>query len=602
MIYILSENKTKSFHLCWFCLIFDSVSSLFVFACCMNVIVLLCMKIESLMSQHDCTMQWPRTRKEKLILHCTVSANQPDAVFTVLDWHEKCCSAIKKELDSIRCGKLNVLSQIWQQLKEAVSKGRNYGTDEMLIHWDDNTSTVFFSGFHSVVDKFEKEVSMIVTGLEDELKKKTQQVTDKFKLKPHQKRLLEMKDFAKTTSSAKCTVTISKDEVVFVGEAAEVVTVRTSMLKLLSGVTLRTLGQKSSAFLTVLGKEQVESRITQSLLKKKVFATYEIQDQEANVYSFSDKEAAEASKIIKAEVVEKKIPVSPNGRACLTSSEWQQFLLDIGKLGKPAAVCQEGSSIVVVTVAEEMQALESKVNNFVDRNTVEKEFVSMSAGVVDVLQKYAAADVDQIKRSFNKHSADIRFISSASQMGCEIIATSSGMMKVTEAIKALENNVKKKEHKVDTPLYAKFLRSPTTRVSIDGIAGRNQVSVKFPEEMKTSMRSSKRPPPRTVYEVTVGKSKTIRLIAGDITQHAADVIVNAANSRLEHGSGVAGGIARLGMITGRICRRQHCRYCFYSRADFWVFRPAGATRCNDQGEIWHAGANRRSAPTCQISP
>ena len=32
------------------------------------------------------------------------------------------------------------------------------------------------------------------------------------------------------------------------------------------------------------------------------------------------------------------------------------------------------------------------------------------------------------------------------------------------------------------------------------------------------------------------------------------------------------------------------RYCFYSRADFRVFRPAGATRCTDQGEIWHGGA------------
>ena len=40
-------------------------------------------------------------------------------------------------------------------------------------------------------------------------------------------------------------------------------------------------------------------------------------------------------------------------------------------------------------------------------------------------------------------------------------------------------------------------------------------------------------------------------------------------------------------IPGMICRRQLCRYCFYSRAVFLVFRPAGAIRCNDQGEIWH---------------
>jgi len=47
---------------------------------------------------------------------------------------------------------------------------------------------------------------------------------------------------------------------------------------------------------------------------------------------------------------------------------------------------------------------------------------------------------------------------------------------------------------------------------------------------------------------------------------------------------------------------QLCPYCFYSRANFRVFRPAGAKRCTDKGEIWHGGADRRSASPCQISP
>ena len=48
------------------------------------------------------------------------------------------------------------------------------------------------------------------------------------------------------------------------------------------------------------------------------------------------------------------------------------------------------------------------------------------------------------------------------------------------------------------------------------------------------------------------------------------------------------------IFTGRICRRQLCRYCFYSRAYFGFFRPTGATCCTDQGEIWHGGAVRSS--------
>jgi len=40
--------------------------------------------------------------------------------------------------------------------------------------------------------------------------------------------------------------------------------------------------------------------------------------------------------------------------------------------------------------------------------------------------------------------------------------------------------------------------------------------------------------------------------------------------------------------------KQTCRYCFYSWADFWLFRPTA--------EIWQGGADRGSAPPCQISP
>ena len=55
-----------------------------------------------------------------------------------------------------------------------------------------------------------------------------------------------------------------------------------------------------------------------------------------------------------------------------------------------------------------------------------------------------------------------------------------------------------------------------------------------------------------------------------------------------------------------VINRQHCAQrkvpVIYSEADFEDFRPAGATRCTDGGEIWHGGGDRRSPPPCQISP
>ena len=47
---------------------------------------------------------------------------------------------------------------------------------------------------------------------------------------------------------------------------------------------------------------------------------------------------------------------------------------------------------------------------------------------------------------------------------------------------------------------------------------------------------------------------------------------------------------------------QTCRYLVYSEADFEVFRPAGATRCTDGGEIWHGGGDRRPLLHAKFHP
>jgi len=45
------------------------------------------------------------------------------------------------------------------------------------------------------------------------------------------------------------------------------------------------------------------------------------------------------------------------------------------------------------------------------------------------------------------------------------------------------------------------------------------------------------------------------------------------------------------LLPAALREAQTCRYLVYSEANFEVFRPAGATRCTDGGEIWHGGAS-----------
>jgi O-acetyl-ADP-ribose deacetylase len=49
-----------------------------------------------------------------------------------------------------------------------------------------------------------------------------------------------------------------------------------------------------------------------------------------------------------------------------------------------------------------------------------------------------------------------------------------------------------------------------------------------------------------VNKIHLTNKKILRLVYGDITERDVDVIVNAANSHLKHGGGVAAAIVRKG--------------------------------------------------------
>jgi O-acetyl-ADP-ribose deacetylase len=80
----------------------------------------------------------------------------------------------------------------------------------------------------------------------------------------------------------------------------------------------------------------------------------------------------------------------------------------------------------------------------------------------------------------------------------------------------------------------------------------------------------------TIDELRLYNDKTIRLVKGDITERNVDVIVNAANSHLKHGAGVAGAIVRKG---GSIIQEESNKIG-YVQVGSAVITTSGKLPCN----------------------
>ena len=76
---------------------------------------------------------------------------------------------------------------------------------------------------------------------------------------------------------------------------------------------------------------------------------------------------------------------------------------------------------------------------------------------------------------------------------------------------------------------------------------------------------------KILKELVLPNGKVVKVVLGDITEEETDAIVNAANSHLKHGGGVAGAIVRKG---GKIIQEESDRigYCPVGKA---VYTSAG---------------------------
>jgi len=94
----------------------------------------------------------------------------------------------------------------------------------------------------------------------------------------------------------------------------------------------------------------------------------------------------------------------------------------------------------------------------------------------------------------------------------------------------------------------RFLQKPQSRDTVSGIATKHRAIVKYSDEQDTSPEEAKGeqrsglgfPTVHSHFAMATGRSdQAIKLVVGDITKHRVDVMINAANEKLEHYGGVA---------------------------------------------------------------
>ena len=427
--------------------------------------------------------------------------------------------------------------------------GFKFVPEELMVHWDDADSIVYVCGLVAKVDGFLNFLRQTETTIEEQLAKLKQRIEEKFSLKPHQIFLLKTFGAGSEYAGKGVEVKMVDNEVVLVGQLKDVQQVKLDILQRASSTTSSSFQCWSAAVRRLVEKPDVKRYFHGLLKNANLEAALDIGDGEVTVHAFNQSHVQKALQLVKGEVREATVTVHKRSVGFFRSRQWNEFLADAAKEFKLADVAVSDCTITITAVNQVEQPLEKKVKEFLDSNVEVRDFFPMKPAVVKLLRDIEMDKINRLRQQMKSFKMDVQF---EGDSGCHLSVVLGGLQRAKSELKALVDSVKMKTHTVEKKSHVRYLENQSNRDVVKAIAIQTKVVINFPNEEATQSAAAAGQKsdffdPFVFSEVDCGRGKKIRLVVGDITRYSSDVIVNAANSRLEHGLGVAGAIARAGV-------------------------------------------------------
>ena len=266
--------------------------------------------------------------------------------------------------------------------------------------------------------------------------------------------------------------------------------------------------------------------------------------------------AQKASDLVKKLVVEESL-VLDEGQVQLEKSEkWRllrdeltdQFILSI-------TFDQNSNKLWLAGRKEDVSSALGYVNRFLKENTIVSEVVELPRGCRRFLVKYREQDLRQIQEELRKYSTLIKGIAGDNDEDMIASGTTDGVDKGTKMIQDLAMTVENQKVPVNKPGMRKALNRSQGKKMLTLLENENKCIIEhFNAEddasLKSKLEEEKKETKKTKTQCECSfltpEGKTLMVFKDNICDRNVDVIVNAANAKLSHLSGVSKAIVDAG--------------------------------------------------------
>jgi len=434
-------------------------------------------EIETRLASERCLVYWPKSRDDRLELKFKKTSDQQ---YPGKDWSKKCESVMDKFLSDIRCETVNVLQEIWNKFQMQLKQHLKNVNFSVKYDFDNDHCDLNVIGKKDASEKFMKMVESIKTSLEEELRKKHEQITESVTaLSCHQLMILSLCNYADEVAAAEkdAKIVITHDEVHMTGMPDEVKRMKLKLYQKVNELKSDTF-PVSKGLAELMEKESVKSHLLECFRRQQVVASWNTRGAELSVHAFNNKQLTKAKEIIQTVFVEKEFSLDASSKSLLAQPKWKEFEMQLTAEHKMVVLYKGKEGVLVLCCINDCSGdVHEKVQDFIGKNSLVQKLESLMRPVADFLEQFMSSDLERIGSKLAQCGGDIRRAGGDSEPGFLLLGTQSSVDWASSELVKLTETLAMFDHEIDRPGVPEYLMSNPGTAILSDLQRRHQVVI-----------------------------------------------------------------------------------------------------------------------------
>ncbi|KAL3864768.1 hypothetical protein ACJMK2_006424 [Sinanodonta woodiana] len=505
----------------------------------------------------DCftQIQWPKTETDCTILTCTLTSDVPDCKKKALTWAKQAEQNLHDFLKVISVHNLEVFQEIFETVLQNIQNLTIAKPDGVALFVKNVQFCIQVVGHKAVATVVVKDIEDIIKKAESDFDRKKKQTKETLtNLKYYQLRLLLAQKYPSKTekqfNGLKVKINTNKNEIVFEGLMEDIRVAKVVMYETIHNAAVTQLKNLPEGRLVLYKSKEVKDYIVAKLKSKKLAGVWDVEGSNLNIYANSDEAVVQSAHIINDSVKEHQRDLKSSQRSAIESQQWKDKMKNLEQQnhGKLHVVLAPDYSKLCLYFTDDILGLVcEEVDDFLSRNTILEQLVACNSGMIKLIEKKDNNEVDKIAKDLSHCYVQITI---QSKGGFLVRGNQEGISQATYRLQQLVQKINHCDHELIKPGIAQYMESKG-REHIFAVENQIPCVIQLKEQEQYGSGKNEEEPERFGMVGTRGSGPAIQAecksyglekifsALGDITEIDVDVLVNAADPKLEHRGGVA---------------------------------------------------------------